>query len=209
MTIEYEIARDSLGHILAAEYLLTQKDPPPRSVMEALYLAPDDVVFEFGAGNGHFTLPMARYFQRLHGKGLVFAVDFSKSLVTSLEQRAHEYGLDTRVRAICLQEISPHTLPVSNERIDSVLAANSVQYMGDPLPYLREFERILKPGASLLIADWRREPKEGLTIGKPNEHKPEYLTPLLLEAGFAHVEPLNLEGYTFALCATKPIVIEV
>ena len=209
MNHEHDIISERLAHILAAEYLLPQQDPPPRSVMEALYLAPDDVVFEFGAGNGHFTLPMARYFRGTHGKGVVFAVDFSKSLVASLEERAAKSGVDAHVRVFCLYEIAPHKLPVASERIDSVLATNSIHRLVEPLPYLREFERILKPGASLLIADWQREPSETLTVGNPNELTPEDLVPLLIEAGFANVDSLILEGYAFALYARKPIEVEV
>jgi len=60
------------------------------AAMDAIGLQPGMVVGEAGAGDGYFTLPMAK---RVGKAGAVYANDISRRALSSLEARARDDGL--------------------------------------------------------------------------------------------------------------------
>jgi len=128
-----------------------------KSVVDALEIGPDTAVVEFGAGTGDFTLPIAHRLQQLDGNGIVFGLDISDRLVEALDQRAFDENLDNRVRAVSLTRTKDWAFPIKDAKVDRVLSVNALQYLDDPSSVYSEIERVLKPGGSLFVADWRRD----------------------------------------------------
>ena len=207
MREEIKQVRVGLHHLYRAPFLQKPKVPPVRPILDELAIRTDDVVVEFGSGDGHFTLPIARQLEALAGRGIVFACDFSKGLVESLEQKAIAEGVDDHVRAVCLDEIKPRTLPLEDERVESVLAVNSLQYLADPVPYLKEIARVLAPCGYLLIADWQKPFEARRKEASSRGLSPVELYPMLETAGLEANLRLELDGYVWAIRAVKPIVI--
>lgn len=203
---------ENLERLYHAPYLRGAEVPSVRPVLEKLALGADDIVVEFGSDDGHFTLPIARYFEEQQGRGVVFACDFSRTLVDDLAQKATVEGVDNHVRTICLGDIRPHTLPLKNERVQAVVSVNALQYLSDPEPYMMEIARVLVPCGKMIVADWRK-PVSVNQDGLP--HKvlaPAQLYPVLEAAGAAGLEA-NVElaprGYSWVISAVKPKVFSL
>ena len=124
------------------------------------YVKPGDTVADFGCGMGFFSLAMARM---VGEKGKVISVDLQPEMLTVLISRAKRRGLQ--------DIIQPHNCEVDtlgvSDQLDFALAFWMVHEVPDAGKFLHEVHSILKPGASLLIA----EPKGHITSEKINEYK--------------------------------------
>jgi ubiquinone/menaquinone biosynthesis C-methylase UbiE len=207
MREEIKQVREGLQHLYRAPFLEKPKVPPVQPILDELAIRADDVIVELGAGGGHFTSPIARQLETSAGQGIVFACDFSKSLVESLEQKAIAEGVDDHVRAVCLDEFKPRTLPFEDERVDSVLAVNFLHYLADPVPYLREVSRVLAPCGNLVVADWQKTSKTPPTDSASRRVTPDDLYPMMESAGLEANLLLELDGYEWAIRVIKPIVV--
>ncbi len=182
--------------------------PPTVAIIDVLALSPDDVVLDFGAGSGRFTLPLAKRLEELKGMGLVVACDFSRTLVHRLAASAKACGLERRVRSICLNDLRPFSLPVARAQVDYVLAVNSLHYLDRPLPYLCEVSRVLKPTGELVIADWNSRPTRDTLDLSIRILKPKHLDPLLREAGLKARGTARPNGYSWVVSATKTVHVK-
>lgn len=210
MREEMRHTREGLDHLYRAPYLRGPEVPPVRPLLEELALRADDVVVELGSGNGHFTLPIARHFEEEKGKGVVFGCDFSRPLVDDLDKNATAEGVAEHVRTICLGDIRPRTLPFEDECVDLVLSVNTLQYLADPVPYLREIARVLVPCGAVWIADWRGG---SMSIDNDNNTEKglmaEQLDPMLERAGLEPNIRLEPSGYSWVVRAVRPIVFTI
>ncbi len=207
MREETNQVREGLQHLYRAPFLEKPKEPPVQPILDELAIRADDVIVELGAGEGHFTLPIARQLETLTGRGIAFACDFSKSLVGSLDRKAVAEGVDDHVRTVCLNEVRPRTLPFEDERVDSVLAVNFLQYLADPVPYLKEVARVLAPCGNLVVVDWQKTSKTPQTDSSSKGITPDDLYPMMESAGLEANLRLELDGYDWAIRVIKPIVI--
>ncbi len=182
-----------------------QADRRVQPILDALILGRDDVIVELGAGNSHFTIPIATQLKHSGGSGVVFACDFSEDFALPLDQEAAAQGMDDRVRAICLSASCTRVLPFGNERIQSVLAVNVIQYSVDPQLYLAEIARILLPRGRLLLADWKMGRNHLSSKRSTVGLIPDALYPLIENAGFSIHTSLDLQGYSWAIRAMKSV----
>ena len=115
-------------------------------------------------------------------------------------------GLEDHLQAVCLEGVPARTLPLASDSTDAIFAVNTLQYMADPLPYLKEVARVLSPLGTLLIADWQRNVGNGRRTPFFG-YTPTELGPLLDTAGLdAHLQ-IALDGYAWAVRAVKPAVV--
>jgi SAM-dependent methyltransferase len=182
--------------------------PEETELIDMLDLSPDDVVLDFGAGSGRYTLPIAERLEELDGMGLVVACDFSRTLVHRLAAFAKARGLERRVRSICLNDLRPFSLPVARAQADCVLAVNSLHYLDRPLPYLCEVSRVLKPTGELVIADWNSRQAQDTLDPSIRIVKPKQLDPLLREAGMNARSTARPRGYSWVVRATKTVHVK-
>ncbi|MDP9307091.1 MAG: class I SAM-dependent methyltransferase [Actinomycetota bacterium] len=83
----------------------------------------------------------------------VIGVDSSAAML----RRAHE-----KVPEGEFHEADLHDLPLPDDHVDLVLCALALMHVPDLEPVLTEFVRVLRPGGSLVISDWRTLVKEML-----------------------------------------------
>jgi SAM-dependent methyltransferase len=102
-------------------------------------LAPG-VALDAACGTGRHTAYLASLGHTVIG------VDTSPEML----ERAH-----ANVPAAELHEGDLHALPVPDDHVDLVLCALALMHVRDLVPVLREFVRVLRPGGSLVISDWR------------------------------------------------------
>ncbi len=105
-------------------------------------------VADLGSGAvGHFIFPAAR----MVGKnGTVYAIDILKSALSSVESRAKIEGV-TNVRTVWsdIEIVGATNIPPGS--LDLVVLANNLPKQA----MVSEAVRLLKPGGTLLVVDWK------------------------------------------------------
>jgi ubiquinone/menaquinone biosynthesis C-methylase UbiE len=120
--------------------------------MDVVGVAPGMVIGEAGAGDGYFTLPMAR---RVGPTGLVYANDISARELHSLEERAAREGL-TNVRTV-VGEVDDPRFPQKDLQL--VVVVHAFHDFSRPVEWLVNLKGYLRPGGSVAIID--RDPEQG------------------------------------------------
>lgn len=164
-------------------------DPPVRPIYEALQVKPEHLVVEYGAGDGHYCLPIAQEIEDQSGSGIIFALENSGRLIETLDARAVAAHLDTKIRPMPLDEIPSGTIPLADEGVDRVFSVNGVHYLPDPFPIYKEMARVLKPGGVALIVDWQSDVVKNHPDA-PREPSLDFekTAELLRRAGFSDVQ---------------------
>lgn len=121
---------------------------------EALYcsaeISKDLRVADFGCGPGHIAVELAR---RVGPAGHVHAIDINAEFLKLADQNA--------MNADVSEQVSTHfndgtRLPLGDGELDRITARNTLMYVDDPVETLREFLRVLRPGAlaHAVDGDW-------------------------------------------------------
>lgn len=160
-------------------------------------------VLEFGCGTGYFTMALAGQARR------VIATDLSDEMLQVARAQLGQFQNVTVKKADCASTDYPAGA------FDSVLMANLVHVIEDPLPCLLESHRILKRAGLLIVVDftgyrlpllrtmrlgWRYVRKWGIPPrhGR-NDLSPEELMGLMGSVGFEVKDVELLEGGSNAL----------
>ena len=111
-----------------------------------------DSVAEFGCGtSGHLIFPAAH----LVGKsGKVYAIDILKPALEAMESRAKMEGVEN-VETVWADLERPGALKIADASVDLVILLHIVGQVKEKEIMCREAARILKPGGTILIADWK------------------------------------------------------
>jgi SAM-dependent methyltransferase len=135
----------------AAEILATE-------IMRAYGKSPQIAVLDFGAAAGRVTVPLARLLPR------------SRVTATDVDAESIEY-LQLTAPANCAGQVNAYVppLPFAPGTFDCVVAISVWSHFPDDLSvkWLKEMQRITKPGALLLIStggettleEWRKTPR--------------------------------------------------
>lgn len=169
----------------------------PSQVLGHLELAPGAVVTDIGCGPGWFSLEAAR---QIGEQGLLYGVDLSEAMLQRLQERAGEAGL-ANVKGVLAEEADEW--PIPTESCDAALIANVYHEVDPASMFIGEVKRILKPGATCLVVEWRKEKTPG---GPPLAERldPEDVTEEFTAAGFRLVATCDVGPYHFGLKFTKP-----
>ena len=189
----------SLDKFIDAPYLFESEDPKTQRIVNELDIEQDNVVLEFGAGDGYFTLPIAKKLASLGDRGIVFGFDYSHTLVNRLNERAANNGLDLVVRAKHLAYNDPYNLAINDSSIDRIVSINSAHYLKNPLSVYEEFNRILKPGGILLLSDWQRSIQKTFGVIKKEFVAPEQVLFDLMVAGFHPPAHIKVPGFSWII----------
>jgi ubiquinone/menaquinone biosynthesis C-methylase UbiE len=170
---------------------------PVADVLDALALAPGEIVADIGAGTGYFSIPIAR---AVIPGGRVYALDVQPEMLTLLNKKLGEHLLSNM--ELVHADAGATTLPDASCNL--VFMANVWHEFEDRAAALREARRILKPGGRIAILDWRPdvEPEHG----PPLEHRlpaSDARAPLN-EAGFRLMVERNIGRYSWFVLAALP-----
>lgn len=145
-----------------------------------LQLAPRCRYADLGIGDGLLTLMLAEVAQS------VTAVDLSAEMLSQLETRARQKGIEN---VVCL-EADIEDLPLPDASHDAVIASQALHHAVSPARCLREAHRILVSGGRLLVIDllahnedWVREKLQHVHLGFTESA----LSELIAGAGFERV----------------------
>jgi len=120
--------------------------------MDAVGVAPGMVVGEAGAGDGYFTLPMAR---RVGAEGAVYANDISRRALDRLESNARREQIDN----IHVVEGDVDDPRFPRRDLELVVVVHAFHDFSQPVEWLRNVKKYLRPGAAVAIID--RDPGQG------------------------------------------------
>ena len=107
---------------------------------------------DFGAGDGTFTLALAR----LLGPGAhVIAVDRDRAALRELERRAVADGSRDVISTVHGDFTTQVELPgVAEGTLDGLLFGNSLHYVRDAANVLGELAQLLRPGGRVVIVEY-------------------------------------------------------
>lgn len=123
----------------------------PDKVLQHLNLNACTVLADVGCGAGWFSLAAAR---KMAPGGIVYGVDVSEEMLNRLKQTAGEAGLGN-IQAVLAEEEDEY--PVPTESVDVVLIADVYHEVDPATNFLGEVRRMLKPGGTCFVVDWRQE----------------------------------------------------
>lgn len=130
------IIRDLYGKLFGHRNLLKRLQAP--AIITALSPRPDDVILDFGCGAGYITVEIAKGARKAVGVDRASAIRRLK-VPPTLEGRLE------------FRESSGDQLPFVDSTFDKVLLSEVLCCFDDPGILLREVERVLKPGGSVVI----------------------------------------------------------
>lgn len=122
----------------------------PEKNIEQLALKQDQIVADFGAGSGVYTLAAAK---ALNGSGKVYAVEVQKDLLTRLERTCNEAHLGNVAYIWGNMEILGGT-KLRDHSVDVVILSNVLFQTPDKKTVLEEVFRVLRAEGRLLLVDW-------------------------------------------------------
>jgi len=128
-------------------------------IVRLLGAQPGSLVADVGAGDGAFTIPIAR---AVAPNGRVVAVDISESALNKLRDRAGRE--DVKNVDIIVGGIDDPHLPV--EHFDAALIHNAYHEMTEHEAMLRHIRAALKPGGRFVIVEPMHDSSRGLTREK-------------------------------------------
>jgi len=140
-------------HYTGAPWLVResrQREEDCRMMLDALGVEAGQTVCDMGAGNGFYTLELARM---VGPEGLVYAVDIQPEMLRMLSWRAAQEGL-TNIRLILGSPIDPR-LPAGE--IDLVLCVDVYHEFSHPEAMLARIGESLSPEGKLALVEFRGE----------------------------------------------------
>lgn len=120
--------------------------------LDTIGAAPGMVVGEAGAGEGYFTLPLAK---RVGPQGIVYANDINRRSLGYLEQDAKRDGLGN-IKTV-VGDVDDPRFP--RRDLELVVVVHAFHDFDKPVEWLVNLKQYLRPGARVAIID--RDPAKG------------------------------------------------
>jgi phosphatidylethanolamine/phosphatidyl-N-methylethanolamine N-methyltransferase len=112
-----------------------------RRSIELLQAKPDDAILIVGAGTG-LDLPY------LQGYTRITANDITPGMITKLKARAERLDIPVDAHVMDGQQLS-----YADDSFDAVVLHLIIAVIPDPVACIREVERVLKPGGTVMVFD--------------------------------------------------------
>lgn len=159
---------------------------PAENILSLMGIEQGEVVADFGAGNGYFTLPIAKATQEK-----VYAIDAESKMLDLLKERAKE----EKIHTIESVHAGVDDTPIPDSAVDKVLISRTIHHAPSVADALQEMKRILKSEGTLYIIEFY---KDETIDGPPMEMRisPEEMTEALQKAGYSStVTKINEQEY--------------
>ncbi|OOH84243.1 class I SAM-dependent methyltransferase [Leptospirillum ferriphilum] len=180
-----------MGHVFNPRMVERLEDPArlefqnPEKLLSLMKPLDGKGFLDFGVGTGFFAFPV---YDRYGDKGPFFGVDIQPEMLALLKERS--LG---RYKREVLKTISASSfpLPLESESIGLMWMVNVYHEIDDRKKTLEELRRLLPPGGSLFLVDWKREETPS---GPPMEERVAEvdLYDDLLEAGFDRIRSWDI-----------------
>jgi ubiquinone/menaquinone biosynthesis C-methylase UbiE len=125
----------------------------PERILDEADVQPGETVVDVGAGPGFWTELLAK---RVGPHGHVFAVDVEPVMLDELRTLVRERGLSN----VDVAQSEETSIPLEEGIADLVLLVFVLHEPPDPMAFLAEIIRLLKPSGRVLVVDWQDWPTE-------------------------------------------------
>ena len=122
----------------------------PEQVMDTLRIAEGSVVADLGAGGGWFTIRLA---SRVRPNGIVYAQDVQPQMIEAINRRVARAQLQDTVKMVLGTQTDPR-LPAP---VDAVLIVDAYHEVKQPVVFLGNVARALKPEGRLGIVEFKKD----------------------------------------------------
>ena len=131
-------------------HLVTGRFINPEQAVSHFHLRDGDVVGDFGAGVGNFTIHLAKAAGQ---QGSVYALEIQKSLLTTLGDTARSHNL-TNINALWCDLEAARGTKLEDDILNVGVVVNTLFQIENKTAFATEVKRVLRPGAKLFIIDW-------------------------------------------------------
>lgn len=165
---------------------------PPASTLRKFGLKKGMTVADIGSGTGYFSIPASRIVGR---EARVYAVDASREMLAILKRKK----LPSNVELVHTSD--GYSFGMESDAVDFVIAS-FILHENEPVRFLKEIRRIMKPNATLLVIDWRKTP---MRFGPPIEERlnPEEVETFLARSRLRTIKTAILNSRYFAVVGKK------
>lgn len=167
---------------------------PPEALISQMPIQKDHTLLDIGAGSGFFTISMAE-----HTSGKVYALDPDKRMLSVIEEKAKEKGLNN----IELIQDYLDGLSLQNNSIDFAMASLIFHEVSSLTEALTKVYEVLKTGGHLLCLEYEKDdkvidgPPMAIRIGS------DELERTLESIGFTAVKKTKINEAIYTILAAK------
>jgi ubiquinone/menaquinone biosynthesis C-methylase UbiE len=148
-------------------------------------------VLDVGCGNGDLVRFLAENIAQ-EAVGIDIRSDgFHEEIRSSRDGTHHSVG--------CVKGDAHSMNSFADDRFDAVVTAHALHELSEPQKALSEIRRVLKPGGTLLVADFA----QGETRWNERYYTPEQVEMMLKRCGFKRIEVEKLPGEHFLFAVGK------
>ena len=124
------------------------------------------------AGTGTARIPILICQERPQWQ--IIGIDLAESMLQVGRKNVEQAGLQQQ---ITLESVDAKQLPYPDAHFDMVISNSLIHHLPDPLPFLKELKRVLKPNGGILIRDLIRPMNEEIMNGLVDSIGTEYDEP--------------------------------
>jgi ubiquinone/menaquinone biosynthesis C-methylase UbiE len=121
------------------------------------------------AGTGTARIPILICQERPQWQ--IIGIDLAESMLQVGRKNVEQAGLQQQ---ITLESVDAKQLPYPDAHFDMVISNSLIHHLPDPLPFLKELKRVLKPNGGILIRDLIRPMNEDIMNGLVDSIGTEY-----------------------------------
>jgi len=169
--------------------------------LKRLDLNPGQKVGDFGAGA---LAAWARYLSHLVGQsGEVLMFEVKKTALQSALAHAQIHRLGNCRGVWTNLEVYRGAQGIADNTLDAGLMADLLSESKHQREIMTEIHRMLKPGAKLLITDWKIDTHFPVAPAKQMRVPAEYVTDVAKAAGFTELEKFEVDANHWGLLLLK------
>ncbi len=121
------------------------------------------------AGTGTARIPILICQERPQWQ--IIGIDLAESMLQVGRKNVEQAGLQQQ---ITLESVDAKQLPYPDAHFDMVISNSLIHHLPDPLPFLKELKRVLKPNGAILTRDLIRPMNEDIMNGLVDSIGTEY-----------------------------------
>ncbi len=152
----------------------------PTAIVSHFHLREGDTVADFGAGAGHYMMPLSHVVGK---SGVVYLCEIQKNLVEALGNQARDQHI-TNVRPLWCDLERLGGIKMQDGLLDAGVLSNVLFQLHDKESALREIWRVLRKGGKLFVIDWT-DSFNGLGPRSQDVVTEKQAEALLIRAGFS------------------------